>query len=154
MSNRDRDVLSETLAQSGESGFPEKRPAAETLAISKEQLSRAVSQEAFDQTRIRLFEQATIWASWALLGLFVLLTACVGVYVGLLCLGKNPPENFWHIPLMLVFMIGTILSITLTLTARFGSKHDKEDKSNLMTNLAMLFNNIISRQRKTLDEMK
>ncbi|MBK0396464.1 hypothetical protein [Kingella bonacorsii] len=108
---------------------PETPPPAQTIAVANEELNSSFRQQQFDGARIKLFHWAVIGALSTLAILVILLSACIVIYL-ILAFCQKTTSYFWHIPLMLIFMASTVLSILLTLTAKFGVQHDRDDKEN------------------------
>lgn len=100
-----------------------------TTQVGNSELAQVVRQDKLDTTRIKLFTYGIYVALGAFVLLVLVLLCVVGIYLYLLLTYKADiiPSNFWHIPLLLAFMASTILSVILTLTARFGDKTTKHD---------------------------
>ncbi|MDO5651605.1 MAG: hypothetical protein Q4G13_05670 [Moraxella sp.] len=111
----------------------ETRPPPETnLSVGNDELSENVRQTKFDEVRIDLFKKAVYGALAAFVILVLLLIVVVKKYLCLIEYSANTiPDNFWHIPLLVAFMASTILSVILTLTARFGDKSKHDDKNGI-----------------------
>lgn len=105
------------------------KPEREKINLGNVQLSDNKQQIDLDETRVKLFDYAIKWAIKILISVVATLLITVLVYLYLLlCPTKEIPSNFWHIPLLLAFMASTILSVILTLTARFGEKRKPNDE--------------------------
>lgn len=105
-----------------------------TAQVSNDELDQTVRQDKLDATRIRLFTYGVYIALGAFAFLVIALLFVVKKYLYLLDHSPNNiPSNFWHIPLLIAFMASTILSVILTLTARFGDKSTKHDNKGGIT---------------------
>lgn len=107
------------------------KPEREKINLGNVQLSDNKQQIDLDETRVKLFSFSIYCALGILVFIVITLLLSVAVYLHLLVcpMPNNPiPSNFWHIPLLLAFMASTILSVILTLTARFGEKRKPNDE--------------------------
>lgn len=112
-------------------------PEREKIKLGSQRLSDSKTQNDLDTTRVKLFSYAIKWAIGILACIVIALLCSVLVYLYLLMfpISNNPiPSNFWHIPLLLAFMASTILSVILTLTAKFGDKRNENDNEGLLKN--------------------
>lgn len=135
---------------------PETPPPAQTIVVANEELNNSVRQQKFDEARIKLFHWAVTSAIVTLSGLMTLLSVCITIYLILAMLQRTTPY-FWHIPLMLIFMASTVLSILLTLTAKFGVPHDRDEKDKgEKSSFTILTDNIPLKDviQKLLDKLK
>lgn len=109
----------------------------EKFNLGNEALRDKKHQINLDTTRVELFSCSIKWAIGILVSIVIALLLSVLVYLRLLVcpIPNNPiPSNFWHIPLLLAFMASTILSVILTLTAKFGDKRNENDNEGLLKN--------------------
>lgn len=125
----------------------------EIINVADEQVSDSVKQNKFDETRIELFKYLIYLVIIILVSLVIMLIYSIHQYLCLLHISDiETITNFWHIPLILAFMISTILGVTLTLTSRFGeNKPDNTDLSNntspiLLQDFLQLIKDIFSKK--------
>lgn len=95
------------------------------IEVSNDELVERQQQVKLIDKKIELFARVVWWALIAFASLVILLVVVICVYLRLLWKNINIPSNFWHIPLLLAVMASTILSITLTLSSRFGGNQTK-----------------------------
>lgn len=103
-------------------------PPKEAVQLANQELADKTISQSLATQRIKLFQWAIVTGIVIIAGLVILLGAVVIVYLYQLLNSKTIPTDFWHIPLMLVFMISTIFSIMITLSAKFGSLENKESE--------------------------
>lgn len=110
--------------------------------LASDDLKDTTIEHKLAEHRILFFKRALYISLGIIVVLVLMLLAVIKTYLCLLEQKTTIPNNFWHIPLMLVFMISTILSVILTLSAKFGSLKDrqnKEDETNSISeNIPML----------------
>lgn len=102
-------------------------------------LTAAQIEQDLSKARIETFKVSIKRGMQIVVSLIILLYITIIVYlVRVLCAGKDGiPADFWHIPLMLVFMSSTILSVILIQSAKFGALDNKaKDNQNSDTSLA------------------
>lgn len=106
--------------------LPQSEPPAQTTieATDDELVDRQQRAKLID-SKIQLFGRMVNWTLGIVCVLIGLLVAIVSTYLHMLCKQLNIPSDFWHIPLLVALMASTILSITLTLSSRFGDTHNK-----------------------------
>lgn len=103
-------------------------PPQEAVQLANQELADTTINQRLATQRIKLFQWAIVTGIVIIAGLVMLLGAVVIAYLYQLLNNKTIPADFWHIPLMLVFMISTIFSIMITLSAKFGSLENKESE--------------------------
>lgn len=117
-------------------------PASATVDIANDDISELAQQAKLNAERIKLFRWAVIGA---LVAFFTLLILLIIVVISYLCMIKSEKaslilsSNFWHIPLMIVFMATSILFATLKLSAHFGETKVQDEQQ---TNNQSLVSNI------------
>lgn len=108
-------------------------PASATVDVVNDDISELAQQAKLNTERIKLFRWAVMGALGAFLCLLLLLTIVIHKYLDMLhSSAEKIPSNFWHIPLMIVFMATSILFATLKLSAHFGETklQDKQEADN------------------------
>lgn len=132
-------------------------PPQATVEASNDDISESARQLKLDTARIHLFRWAIYAALFGFAMLLVTLICVIKVYLCLLIdQPKEIPNNFWHIPLLLAFMASTILSIILTLTAKFGDKNHKQEDSKDKASITILADHVPIKEllQKLIDKIK
>lgn len=120
--------------------------------LASDDLKDTTIEHKLAEHRILFFKRALYISLAIIVVLVLILLAVVKTYLCLLAQQKTIPNNFWHIPLMLVFMISSILSVILTFSAKFGGLKDRQnDEKNLVSENIPMFQELKDLHEKTLD---
>lgn len=89
--------------------------------------------------RIEVFGNVVKYSIGAVVLFSLLLMGVIDRYLQYFTEG-TVPDNFWHIPLMLCFLISTILGLLLTSAVKFGNttKKDETDNNSLKENIPLI----------------
>lgn len=133
-------------------------PSQAQIEVSNDELVERQQRVKLIDKKIELFARVVWWALFAFALLVILLVVVICVYLYLLWKNINIPSNFWHIPLLLAVMASTILSITLTLSSRFGSNQTKyansASESSILANTPPAWQEIVSTVKESIKEIR